>query len=200
MVAPIGEVDWYIVLLRQGSRKQRQQAAFELGELGELARPAVPTLLATFSDPDHGVRWNAGMALHLIEWSGDPPACLMAALVCSHAWTRDAALIALGGLNNPSPMVIRAIARRLADRHAVVRWCAGDVFLHLVRNAEDIQKFLTRMYGHRSDQAKVRAAEALWGARPGLPAARLAALVLLGMVKDRTACPTANVLLGVILT
>jgi hypothetical protein len=113
-----GDVQSLVVALETGDAAARDEAARALGELGDAARPAVPTLIDTLEDEDPWVQVTAATALgQIADARAVEP--LVAALErpcdpsCygdnAPAQLRGAAIQALGGIG--SPAAVKALAR-----------------------------------------------------------------------------------------
>ena len=104
-------------------------------------------------------------------------------------------MTALGGMASAPKRVITEAVRLLKDPDAVVRICAGEALLSLLKSQGEVKDVLKQAFAEEPYSVTQAAAEAIWDTRPGSPWVALAALALLSLLTDKSeAHPEAMVL------
>jgi HEAT repeat protein len=190
-----GCINRLIEHLTTGDDWHRRQAADALGSMGLAARQAAPYLVFVLEDENDQVRYSAGIALAEMNWEGEPPQVLIDATHHDDPAQRIWAMTALGGMASAPTWVITEVVRLLKDSDAVVRICAGEALLSLLKSPTEVKGVLGQAFAKEPYSVTQAAAEAVWDAWPGNPRAALAALALLSLLTDKPeAHPEAMVL------
>ena len=103
----------------------RAAAAEALGNIGQVAAPALPKLYVLLRDVDADVRRKTVEALPNIARDTSMIGLLIGALSDSAPEVRRSAVTALGALGTPTDRVIEALAHALTDSWAAVRAAAA---------------------------------------------------------------------------
>ena len=180
-----------------GAGRNPGAAALELGQFGEVARPALPALVPYLSDDETGP--NAIIAVGRI---GDPDRLAVAELrrIVSAAGSRHRGLAAsaLGELE--AAEAVTDLASALGDDRTYTRILAARALGDIGPGAADAVPALAALLEDDDDQVRASAASALGrigaGAAPTVPA--LAVLLDTGDAPSRQAATTALQAIGTV--
>lgn len=132
----------------------RAAAAEALGNIGDVAAPALPELYILLRDADAEVRRMAVEALPNIARDTSMIGLLIGALSDAAPEVRRSAVTALGALEPPTDRVIEALANALTDSWAAVRAAAALALAQIGPPAEASRSAL--LAARRDSNAQVR--------------------------------------------
>ncbi|MBN3871184.1 HEAT repeat domain-containing protein [Nostoc sp. JL33] len=146
----------------EANAEDRQRAAEEIGNIGSLAKSAVPEILRALKHEDAKVRGSAAEALGKLGNASDPVLEKLLVLLADVDYNvRANAAEALGILGNDSKPFLQGILYLLTDEVALVRRMAVEALGNLGNTSELVQQALLRMLTDDITLVRLSSCEAL---------------------------------------